>query len=70
VFAFWWNLHHATVGVQGPYLPWNTSPTAWHPPLPATLLDAAAVVAVGLYAALTLRLGVRRDETAETGAAN
>ena len=62
VLAFWWNLHRVTVGDQGPYLPWNTTATAWRPPLPATLLDAAAVVAVGLYAAVTLRLGIRREE--------
>ena len=65
VLAFLWNLHRVTVGEPGPYLPWNTSTTAWHPPLPATILDAAAIVAVGIYAALALKLSVRSDEPSE-----
>jgi len=58
--AFWWNLHRAAVGEQGQYLPWNTPATAWRPPLPATILDAAAIVTVGIYAAFALRLNRRR----------
>jgi hypothetical protein len=62
VLAFGWNLHRVTVGEPGPYLPWSTPATAWRPPLPATVLDAAAIVAVGIYAALALRLSVRPDD--------
>jgi hypothetical protein len=59
VLAFWWNLHRVTVGQQGPYLPWNAPATAWRPPLPASILDAVIIVAVGIYIAFALKLSVQ-----------
>jgi hypothetical protein len=69
VLAFWWNLHRVTVARQGPYLPWSAPANAWHPPLPATVLDFAVIVAVGIYAAFALKLSNLEPEGAAGTAA-
>jgi hypothetical protein len=57
VIAFWWNLHRATVGIGGPYLPWARVGGSWSPPLlSATAFDAATVLVVAAYAAAVLTL--------------
>jgi hypothetical protein len=56
LLGFGWNLHRVTVGMHGPGLPWNTPARAWHPPVPATLLDVAALASVVTYALVVLKM--------------
>ncbi len=46
VAGFWWNLHRSSVGIQGPYFPWNVPSGGWRPPVSATTLDLLEVIAV------------------------
>lgn len=55
VIAFWWNLHRVSVGIGGPYFPWDSIPKKWNPPVPSTLLVLMCLVTVSALAALFLR---------------
>jgi Predicted membrane protein (DUF2142) len=45
VAGFWCSLHRSSVGIQGPYLPWNVPTGGWRPPVSATVLDLLEVIA-------------------------